>query len=284
MSDIESLSDNVDARIAVVDNASPDDSMSTLQRYVDEQSSCNLCLLQAKHNGGYAAGNNIGIRYALEHWQPQLVWVLNNDIIVRQGALNALVTSAQQQSNISIWGTTILKAGTSKLQCAAGCFYHMPTSMYFSAFAGKDLAQIADLTVNKRLLNYICGASMCIRADVFEQIGLLNEQYFLYFEELDFVRRLPQGASLGWCKNAIVEHVGGATIESATDTTADYYSNRSALLFTQRYHPRWLVFMSGFRFVAKGMMYLCKGNVNSFNVMSKAYRDFFRARHASKMG
>lgn len=280
IADAITLIGRIDVQIVVVDNASTDDSAIHIKRFIAQTEQHEVHFIESTRNGGYAAGNNIGIRFALQQSPPNLVWLLNNDTVVRSGAITAMVNSAISQPNVAIWGASIVDPDTDELQCAGGCYYHVPSSAYRANFAGKKLAQREQLNLNQKLLSYISGASMCIRADILSQIGLLNEQYFLYFEELDFVRRLPKGYSLGWCKEAVVEHVGGATIESQNgvtnaNTTADYYSTLSALQFTRRYHRFWLITVLPVRFMAKGAIYLLNGNLQGFLTMCRSYRDFF---------
>lgn len=73
-------------------------------------------------------------------------------------------------------------------------------STYKHALKGLTIEEAAHAELPKPL-DYIEGAAMFVRAEVFRTIGLFNEEYFLYFEELDLIRRLPSGSHIDWCKN-----------------------------------------------------------------------------------
>src|SRR5689334_13312211 len=101
-------------QIVVVDNASTDESEERIRAACPD-----VTLLQSGANRGFAGGNNVGIRYALEH-SADYVWLLNNDTLVRPNTLSALVARAESDPRIGFVGSKILYASRPDLVWYAG--------------------------------------------------------------------------------------------------------------------------------------------------------------------
>ena len=109
----------------------------------------------------------------------------------------------------------------------------------------------------------------------------LNEEFFLYFEELDLARRLRPGREMAWCRKALVHHVGGSGTGSGQglrSAEAEYHSTLSALKFTRLYHPGMLWLMAPARFVVKAVIHLATGRLDLLRAMLRAYREFRSCR------
>lgn len=153
-----------------------------------------LVLIQNGSNDGYSAGNNVGIRYALKK-NPDYIWLLNNDTVVKSNTLKELVSHVQSEENIGIAGTVIYFASDpSKIQTYGG---------------GKiaPLIGLDSFILSPDSIDYVSGTSLFIKREVIEQIGLLDEEFFFYWEDVDFSQRaLKRGWKLGVAANAIVYH------------------------------------------------------------------------------
>jgi GT2 family glycosyltransferase len=159
-----------------------------------------LVLIRNGENLGYSAGNNVGIRYAMMK-NADYIWLLNNDTVIEHNALKELVYRMQSDDSIGLLGAVIyLAKKPSKIQAYGG---------------GKILSVLG---VDRFLhspgkLLFISGTSMFIKRKVLEQIGLLDERFFFYWEDADFSRRtLIQGWKLGVASNATVYHKGSASV------------------------------------------------------------------------
>ena len=166
-----------------------------------------LVLIRNGSNLGYSAGNNVGIRYALKK-DSACIWLLNNDTMVEHNALKELVYRVQADDSIGLAGAVIYFADKpAKIQTYGG---------------GKILPVVGvDRFVHSPgKLHFISGTSLFIRRKVIEQIGLLDEKFFFYWEDADFSRRaLTQGWKLAVASNAAVYHkfsasVGGQSLKS----------------------------------------------------------------------
>ncbi|MCK5719450.1 MAG: glycosyltransferase family 2 protein [Thiomargarita sp.] len=240
--------------------------------------------IQIERNLGFAGGNNVGIQYILNTQQYQYIWVLNNDTVVDSYALIHLYQSAFQHPQAAIIGSTIIDfQNPDRIQCAGGCQYSPLFSTFNYVLAGKSLNSV--MQYNKQInLDYIYGASMFLRIDVIKKVGLLNEEYFLFYEELDYAQRVKQhGYKIAWCKNSLVYHQGSASIGNVQTASreqlarANYYETLSTLKYTANFYPYLLAFVMIFRFLGKSFFLLLRREFYLFIPLCKAYQDFIKS-------
>jgi hypothetical protein len=188
--------------VIVTDNASGDDSASHIAVALANNGWSAWATFQPlARNGGFAYGNNAAIRPALDSPSPpEYVLLLNPDTIVRPGAVSALLEFMDAHPGVGIAG--------SRLEHRNG--EPQPSAFRFPSLAG-EFEEGARLGWVSRLLasrciappppheqapaDWVAGASMIIRRTVFDAIGLLDERYFMYYEEVDFCRR---AGAAGW--------------------------------------------------------------------------------------
>lgn len=291
--------------IIVCDNDSQDDSFSQLSLWAQQhlpkdhhifdavQDAANLSknlsnnhakftLIQTGKNLGFAGGNNVGIRYAMTDPNCDYLWILNNDTVVAENALEMLYCAAQHRPNIALFGSTVVDFfHPTVVQCAGGCRYFPWLTRFQNVFGGKSLHCVLSQPENIKL-DYVYGAAMFIRMDAVRRVGLLNEEYFLFYEELDYTHRLKQlGLQIGWCKLSLVYHKCSATIghsrqkDQAKLWRATYYENLSTLKYTKNFHPRLLIWVLPFRFFVKTALFIVRRQLFLFPSLLAAYRDFF---------
>lgn len=213
-------------RAVVVDNASGDFPRIT-QAVTENGWSSWVATVLAPRNGGFAYGNNLGIRHALRNGGADYVYLLNPDTQVRTGAIAALVRFLESQPRIGIAGSSFENEDGSD----------WPIAFRFPSLVS-ELSQALGLGPVMRLLDrwavaremsqlepqpvdWICGASMMVRAAVLEAIGGLDEGYFLYFEETDFCLRARRAGFPTWyVPQSRVMHVGGQSTGVTERNTA----------------------------------------------------------------
>ncbi|ALG67427.1 glycosyltransferase family 2 protein [Beggiatoa leptomitoformis] len=287
--------------LIICDNASNDDSITQLTTWLKTNFSPDewlvlqapisifpthlppITLLQTGKNLGFAGGNNVGIRYVLTVGHSSFIWLLNNDTQIEAQALNALLTCATARPDIALWGSTIIDyTQRQQVQCAGGCQYYPWLSHVVPFYSRMDVQQLMQLNPVLKL-DYIFGASLFFRADILRTVGLLNEDYFLFYEELDYSQRLKKaGYQIDWCKNSWVYHKGSATIGAGQKIDrqklqrANYYENLSTLKYTARFHPYHLLFVSLLRFTLKSILLLKRRDFDLFPSLWRAYRDFWQ--------
>lgn len=203
---LESLWDQIARRpgdrVDVVDNASPDHSVAELRAAIQARGwSSRISLLALRRNGGFAFGNNAAIRLSLARGEDvDYVLLLNPDTVVRPGMIGTLVDFMAANPRVGIAGSR-LEDLQGIPQCSA---YRAPSAL-------GELAGGARLGILSRLLrnhvvpipvkeephecDWVSGAAMIVRREVFDAIGLLDDRFFLYYEEVDFCRRARRA---GW--------------------------------------------------------------------------------------
>lgn len=198
-------------------------------------------LIQAGENGGFAKGNNIGLRLALRHG-VQFVWILNNDTVVRPDSLRELVARAEQDSRLGMVGSVLLYAAQpSTIQAFGGATFFYGKARGAQIGSGLDISQADVRQLLKARLDYVAGASMLVRADLLRSAGLFTEHYFLYFEEIDWARRARRDWRLGTAEKSIVWHKEGGSIGTSTlarrSLLSEYYLARNLVLFYRAHLP-----------------------------------------------
>jgi GT2 family glycosyltransferase len=241
--------------------------------------------IQNGANVGFAQGNNPGIRYGLASGSDY-IWLLNNDTIVHPEALEQLLCcAAKDQSNI-IGSTIVFNDDQATVQCAGGSTYNPATTIFKPAMGGTTLEEAAKPSNNPKQLDYVYGASLFVHQEVFRKCGLLNEDYFLFYEEIDLCRRaLKAGFTIGWCRESIVYHKVSQSVgrpdsgDRKKIAFANYHENLSTLLFTRRFYPLLLPVSMLFRFFGKLAIISKRGEFYLVKPLLDAYRDFFMGRN-----
>ncbi len=271
-------------QVVLVDNASSDDSYEKLAQWLAAQEHTQVTLLQAKYNGGYSAGNNIGIRYALSRGDADFIWVLNNDVIVAIDSLEHLMAFYADEKNkkVGILGAKILFVDAPELIQSAGGG-KMNTWLAYPTSVGAGKIDDGSYDQKDIKIDYVSGASMFCPVKFIQEVGLLNEDYFLYFEEMDWTLR---GAKLGWeigyCYQAKVYHKGGASTggsyrKKTISKLSDFYFQRSRVLFTYNHFPLRLpiIYLS---FVLVMLNRIRKGQMNRCAMLVRILINPFKAK------
>lgn len=217
-------------RIIIIDNGSTDGSEAILrERFPDVE------LIQAGSNLGFAGGNNIGIRHALERGVAY-VWLLNNDTVVDTEALSALVQVAENDDRVGMVGSKIVYYDNPQLIWYAGAILDS-AHPYHPAHRGLREQDQGQYDVAEET-GYVTGCSLMARRQLIENIGLLDDGLFLYFEDVDWSARARQA---GWLLNyspaSVVRHKESISAGGAASPTVVYYTARNRLNFVKRNFP-----------------------------------------------
>jgi GT2 family glycosyltransferase len=199
---------------------------------------CEVTLIRSGGNLGFAGGCNVGITAAgLD--QFNYFWLVNPDTVVERRALVELIARAASDSKMGLVGSTLLlydrpgivyALGGGRLNRLNGSGRHIAE--------GSPLSSVpSDGSAVERELAWVCGASMLVSAPYIREIGLMQEDYFLYYEEVDWAMRGLDRFRIGFAPRSIVFHKsGGNSSKIMPLLTAGFYY-RSRLRFVNRFLP-----------------------------------------------
>lgn len=230
---LESLEklDYANFSVIICDNGSQDDSVEQLKKWLEEHKKIAVALVENKENLGFAGGNNVGIKKALEDGYDY-VWLLNNDTVVDKYALKKLSEYADKNPKTICGSKLMYYDDRTKTQALGN-----KLNRYFGTTSFIVYEQ------DVRNIDFVVGASMFIPQQVFKDVGLLAEEYFLYYEEADLWQRCLEKYSFACVLTSIVYHKEGAAIgakniqKTKKSLMGDFYSIRNRILFMQKYYP-----------------------------------------------
>ena len=200
--------------VAIVDTSSED--FPSIQQVIDSSGWSDWVQISiAPKNGGFAYGNNYGVKLASQRTAPHYVHLLNPDTLVRSGAITSLLKFLEDHPDVGIAGSSFENLDGSDWPFA----FRFPTIM-------SEIEEGIQFGLMTRLLNrwvvartmgtipervdWVPGASMMIRSSVYELLGGLDEKFFLYFEETDFCYRAKQkGFETWYVPQSRVMHIAG---------------------------------------------------------------------------
>ena len=215
-------------RILIVDNGSTDDSEFKLR-----QRFSGIDILQAGKNLGFAGGNNVGIRHALEQG-AEYIWMLNNDTVVEPDSLSELVKVAEIDERTGIVGSKIYYYNEPQKIWFAGGIWDKNRS--FTRHRGGneiDTGQYDDIST----VGFISGCSLLAKSSMIKNIGMMKEDYFLYWEDVDWnATAAEQGWKILFAPRSRIRHKVSSSINDKSPLQS-YYFMRSGLLFFQRHAP-----------------------------------------------
>jgi hypothetical protein len=226
--------------VVVVDNGSTDGAIKEIK----EKYPWGHCISVGK-NIGFSGGNNIGITYAKEQ-KAEYIWLLNNDTVVGTNVLSA-VRSFQDAS---------VGAVGSKIYFYKGCEYHkglckksdlgnvlwyaggsIDWNNMLASHRGVDEVDHGQFDVEAKT-DFITGCSFFIRTSVINQVGLLDESYFMYMEDLDLSLRIQRGGFITlYNPGSIVWHKNASSSGGPGSSLHEYYQTRNRLKIGMKYAP-----------------------------------------------
>ena len=212
--------------VIVVDNGSIDNSGESIRKLFPQ-----VIIIENGKNLGFAEGNNVGIRHAQKN-QADYIWLLNNDVVVDRNALSSMVEFGEKESRIGILGSKIYYYDDPELISFAGATinWKKATSPHIGR-GEKDIGQYEYY----REVERVNGCSMLVKKEVLENVGLLDEKYFLYVEEVDWcVRAKKKGYNVYYVPSSKVYHkISMSMGENSTHMFA-YYNTRNFLYLIRK--------------------------------------------------
>lgn len=189
------------ARAIVVDNASGDGSAEKIGTFIRDRRLTWATLVASEKNGGFAHGNNLAIAEARRSPEPhRYYYLLNPDTVVLPGAVRELVAFLDAHPRAGIAGGAQQLPDGTTLE-ALFRFHSVLGELELTLGVGPISRRLAEHTIARPIpeqpaqADWVSGATMMIRREVVDQVGLLDDRYFLYYEEMDYCRRAVEA---GW--------------------------------------------------------------------------------------
>ncbi|SHN38043.1 hypothetical protein SAMN05192549_10938 [Duganella sacchari] len=201
-----------------------------------------LTLIDTGGNFGFAGGNNVGLRHALASGRFAYYWLLNNDTVVEPDSLGQLVARMAADRQAGIGGSTLRHYYAAQVvQVAGGSAYNPWRCRSTPLAANQPAAAPLDAAAIEQRMAYVAGASMMVSDAFLRDVGLMAEDYFLYYEEFDWARRAAGRYRLVYAPDSLVYHKEGGSIGTGArgklSATALYYLQHNRVKFTRRFFP-----------------------------------------------
>ncbi len=236
----------ITGEIIIVDNDSQDSSLEKITAQVRERGWDQdrvTRVIQSGRNGGFGAGNNVGIRAGLSDGsRPDYVYILNSDAFPKPDAIRLLLEHLETTPEAGFAGSYIFgddgepHLTSFRFPSVAsefeGAINFGPVTRLFS----KHVVPIP-IPSETRAVDWLAGASLMMRQDVLDQIGLFDETFFLYFEETDLCRRAARaGYRTDYVRPSEVMHIGSASTGMKTWRRVPGYWFDSRLYYFTKNH------------------------------------------------
>jgi hypothetical protein len=253
-------SDYPNLEVVVVDNNSTDESLELAKKFFSK-----FHFIKNEKNLGFAAGNNVGIKFALEK-MADYVFLLNNDARIEKNTLSELVRKTEERKDIGIASPLIINGNTNEVWFSGG---------KIKWFSMKAVHNFRPNSKTPYETEYVSGCAMLIKKEVFRAVALLDEDYFLYYEDADFCLRAKKAGY----DSLIVPYSRAFHFEkSELDKSGKiYWLVISGILFFQKNTPvflkPWMYFYLFLR-KFKNILDLRDKNNEIARIVKKAYDDF----------
>lgn len=212
--------------ILVIDNHSSDDSVEAARRWPGVR------VIENGANLGFARANNVGIRAST----GAALLLLNSDTIVPAGAIDRMLTELHAQPDVAVVGPRLVD-GNGRAELSFGRMIGPWNELRQKRRVRAD--RVESLTRQRRCPDWVSGACLLVRRADAEAVGLLDERYFMYAEDVDFCAAIrARGRLVLFTPDVEVVHQRGRSAAAAPGETQDAY-RCSQIAFYEKHHPYW---------------------------------------------
>lgn len=227
-------------RVVVIDNASGDGSAELVRTRWPA-----IRLIRLPDNQGFARANNVGFRES----RSELVLLLNSDTIVPPGAIDRLVAELRARPEAAVVGPRLI-GGRNQPELSFGRMVSPCAELRQKALVQLNEHRcppvsrwVAEQTSRAQRVDWVSGACLLVRRADAEAAGLLDERYFMYFEDVDFCAAIRSRGRQVWFTPAVtIVHLRGRSVATCRSAVKSAY-RRSQLAFYQKHRPAWVLWL-----------------------------------------
>ena len=227
----------------VVDVSNINKSVEIISKWIEETNDNRFVLIREKENKGFAFANNIGIKYSIRQNDCGFLWILNNDTVIPSNSLEELIKYHEQNNDTERTGFTGSKIldyeNRGLIQNVGGTFNKWTGYSVLIGMGENDSGQFDNKEIN---VDYVIGASMFCDTSLIHKIGLMPEDYFLYYEDIDWcITAQKAGYKNSTCTKSLVYHKQGISTGAKLLANDDHLKNKkhlylSYLIFYKRHY------------------------------------------------
>ena len=265
----------IDWELVAVDCASPDDSADALRRLLPEAT-----VILAGDNLGFTGGNNLGLAWALEQGFDRVL-ITNSDLRFEAGFLAAVLACADEETCVA---PAVYLEGTELLDDTSGAF-QWDRAVWSPSLYGKPSPPYFDSPAEVRMASMTC---LLVPAQALRKAGLMDDSFWMYYEDFDFVRRLQAaGCRIIRQPAARAGHLKSASSGGVDNPFIVYYATRNRLLLMRIYTPlpRFAAFFAWFVATRclRALSYLRRGQLKHLKALVLGITDFVRGRYGRRV-
>ena len=258
--------------ILLIDNGSDTENILKLENKFEK-----IKIIRSKENLGYSGGNNIGINYALQQ-NADFILLLNNDTIVEPDFLNYLISEMLENTSVGITVPKINYYKNPELVWYAGGYISKIRGSGFTIGEG-DLSKNH---IKNKYVTFATGCCLLIKSDVIKDIHLLDENYFLYLEDVDYCMRCSlAGYKILFVARSKIYHKVSISSKKQNYLLPLYYVTRNRFYFVKKFNPR-LFYLSfpiiSLIFLVKCGFWILNGELEKIKVVKFSIKDFILKR------
>lgn len=286
-------------RVIVCDNGSTDDSVLRLREWMRRHGELaeygraeaegggdaahdarRFVLISVGDNLGFAGGNNVGLRYVLARAArsaappaPDYVWILNNDTVVAPESLERMLRVADGDAGIGCVGATLLEFDRPDVVQAAGGGRLVAWQGLPREHSASGAPRGSWEGTHPDRLDFVSMGCLLARLDVVRRIGLIDERFHIYCEDIDYSLRVrAAGLRLSFAPDAEVWHKGSASMIPGSPRH-DYNMVRSSILLVRKFYPRLVPVAVAYSVVRCALPKVFRGQPVRLRAVVRGYRD-----------